>query len=115
MPAATSAPNAKTRMISVSGTEKSPAFFRSLKNSSVTALFVLSPTDPMVNSGLACCSFFHAGDDRVDLVGGVIGKSADLDPDEHRPLVVGDEAHVLGIERRLDLRDRIEAGDPVDH
>ena len=47
MPAATSAPNATSRMISVSGTEKSPAFFRSSKKAVWTAFPVLSPNDPM--------------------------------------------------------------------
>ena len=47
MPAATSAPKATTRMISVSGTENSPAFFRSSKKPASTAFPVLVPNDPM--------------------------------------------------------------------
>jgi hypothetical protein len=47
MPAATSAPKATMRMISVNGTDRSPAFARSSKNASSTSLPVLVPTDPM--------------------------------------------------------------------
>ena len=47
MPAATSAPKATTRMIRVSGTENSPAFFRSSKKPAWTAFPVLVPNDPM--------------------------------------------------------------------
>ena len=47
MPAATSAPKATTRMMSVRGTENSPARFRSSKNPAWTSLPVLVPNDPM--------------------------------------------------------------------
>ena len=53
MPAATSAPKATRRMISVSGIEKAPAFSRSSMNAAKSALLVLSPKDPMVKSGFA--------------------------------------------------------------
>ena len=47
MPAATSAPKATSRISRVSGTEYRPAFFKSSMKDAVSALFVLSPNDPM--------------------------------------------------------------------
>ena len=46
IPAATTAPNAISRMSSVSGTEYRPAVFRSSANESFSALLVLSPNEP---------------------------------------------------------------------
>ena len=46
MPAATSAPKATRRMISVSGIENRPARFRSSLNDAWSALLVLSPNEP---------------------------------------------------------------------
>ncbi len=46
IPAATSAPKANSRMIRVSGTEYVPAVFRSSRNESSIAWFVLSPNEP---------------------------------------------------------------------
>ena len=55
MPAATSAPNAITRMTSVIGSESWPAFARSSANAVSTASSALaSPNSPMKNSGWTC-------------------------------------------------------------
>ncbi len=52
MPAATSAPKATTRMISVSGTETAPALERSFAKAESIAFAVLaSPNSPMKNPG----------------------------------------------------------------
>jgi hypothetical protein len=56
MPAATSVPNATRRISSVSGTERRPAFFKSLKKSFSIAFSVLSPNDPTKNSGCVSCT-----------------------------------------------------------
>src|SRR5215210_1876910 len=56
MPAATSAPKATRRMISVKGTEKSPARFRSSPNEASSALPVLSPKEPTKTLGCAFCT-----------------------------------------------------------
>ena len=57
MPAATSAPNATTRMISVIGSENSPAFSRSSANTVSNALTALAlPNSPMKSCGWACCT-----------------------------------------------------------
>ena len=47
IPAATRAPKATKRMISVNGIENSPARFRSSLKDAWSALLVLSPNDPM--------------------------------------------------------------------
>ena len=46
IPAATTAPKAKSRMMRVSGSENRPAVFRSSSNESCSALSVLSPKEP---------------------------------------------------------------------
>jgi hypothetical protein len=57
MPAATSAPNATTRMISVSGMENTPALLRSFANAVSTAFAALAPPNsPMKKAGWARCA-----------------------------------------------------------
>ena len=57
MPAATSAPNAMTRMISVSGIEKTPALLRSFAKAMLTALAALAPPNsPTKKPGWARCA-----------------------------------------------------------
>src|SRR5918995_3358075 len=56
IPAATTAPKATSRMISVTGTENSPAFFRSSVNVANSAFSVLSPNEPTKKSGCAFCT-----------------------------------------------------------
>src|SRR5437588_5747746 len=57
MPAATSAPNATTRMISVSGMENTPALLRSFAKAVSTALAALaSPNSPTKKAGWARCA-----------------------------------------------------------
>ena len=58
---------------------------------------------------------FHAIEDRVDLVDRLVRLAPNLHRDEDRVLVVRDQTAALGgVERRLDLRDRIQAPDAGD-
>ncbi len=69
---------------------------------------------PDEEPGVCFLDLLDTRDDRIDLVGSVLRRTADLHRDEHRVLVRGDLTAVLGVERRLDLRDRIEARDSTD-
>ena len=60
MPAATSAPNTIKRMISVTGIESSPAFFRSSMKAPSTSLDALAPKAPTKKSGCASCAAVSA-------------------------------------------------------
>ena len=103
MPAATSAPNATRRMISVIGTENRPAFFRSSPNEPSIAWSALaSPNDPTKNSGWAAWTVAIAGGDGVELVAGVVGSPRILELDQRGVAVRGDQAGVLRRQRRPD-------------
>ena len=57
MPAAISAPKATTRMTSVTGRDRTPAFPRSSSNAVSTALAALAyPNSPMKSCGCASCA-----------------------------------------------------------
>ena len=115
MPAATSAPKATTRMIRVSGTENSPAFFRSSKKPAWTAFSGARPERPDEEVGIRLLDLVDAVDDRVDLVRSVVRVPGDLEPHERRMLVGRDLARVFFVERRLRLRDCVERSDSCDH
>ena len=99
MPAATSAPKATTRMISVSGTENSPAFFRSSKKPASTAFPVLVAERADVEVGMRLLHLVDAVDDGIDDVRGIVRIPLDLEPHERRMLVARDLARVVGVER----------------
>ena len=56
MPAADQAPNATTRMMSVTGSESSPAFSRSSRTPWSASTVLASPNSPMKSCGWSCCS-----------------------------------------------------------
>ena len=114
MPAATSAPKATTRMISVRGTENSPALFRSSKKPAWTSFPVLVAERPDVEVGIRLLHLVDAVDDGIDDVRGVVRIPAELEPDERGMPVGRDLALVAGVERRLHLRDCVERSDSGD-
>ena len=116
-PAATSAPKARIRMISVIGSERNSAFLKSSENDFESALLALAPpncADEDVRVG--GLDLRHRRDDRIDALARLVIVAADLELDEHRAAVLGDLALVaLGV-GRLDLGDALlarDAGDDV--
>ena len=106
MPAATSAPNASTRMISVIGSESSPAFPRSSPYAVSTSFCALaSPNSPMKKPRMGLLRGGDAVEDRVDLVDRLVLVAADLELDERGVPVLRDLAGVAGSERRADVLD----------
>ena len=114
MPAATSAPKATTRMMSVRGTENSPARFRSSKNPAWTSLPVLVAERPDVEVGIRLLHLVDAVDDGIDDVRGVVRIAAELEPDERGMPVGRNLALVAGFERGLHLGDCVERSDSGD-
>ena len=107
MPAATSAPNAITRMASVIGSEKRPAFSRSsAKAVLIPSTTLASPNSPMKSSGCACCASSTRGEHGLDLVDGLVLVAADLELDERGVPVLRDLALTAGIERRAEVLHR---------
>ena len=114
MPAATSAPKTTSRMISVTGIESSPAFLRSSMKAASTSLSALTPNEPMNSSGCAAWTSSTAATTGSIFVGGVVRIADDVEVDERGAPGLADLAGVLGVERRLDVRDRVERGDSGD-
>ena len=83
MPAASNAPNAITRITSVIGSDRSPAFERSSSNAVSIAvdrarLAELADVEP----GMGLLGLVHLVEDRAELVGGLVGLAGDLELDE---------------------------------
>ena len=107
MPAATSAPNATTRMISVIGIENTPALARSSANDGVDRL--RGARVPELTDEEARMRALRVGDgveDRADLVAGLVLVAADVELDERGVLALRDLAGVAGRERRADVLNR---------
>ncbi len=69
-----------------------------------------------VEARVRLLNLVDGGDDRIDVVDGLVGGTGDVDGDQHRVLVTGDQAGVLlGVEGRFDLRDLRKGRDFVDH
>ena len=114
MPAATSAPKTTSRMISVTGIESSPAFLRSSMKAASTSLSALTPNEPMNSSGCAACtSSTAATTGSIFVVASSGSPTISKSTSAARP-ALADLAGVLGVERRLDVRDHVERGDPGD-
>ena len=111
MPAATRAPKTTMRMISVTGIESSPAFLRSSRKAPSTSLSALTPNEPMKSSGCAACASSTAATTGSILRRGVVGIARDVEVDERGTSALTDLARVLRVERRADVRDRVERGD----
>ena len=109
-PAATSAPNANSRITSVTGSDEYSARWKSLFSVSLSSWFALAkPNSATVKRVVAV---LHAGDGVEHRLHPLVGRllvALHLELDEHRVAVVGDLARVAGRERRahvLDLRPR---------
>ena len=117
MPAATSAPKATTRMISVSGIENTPALLRSCAKAVLTALAALAPPNsPTKKPGWARCASATLLRIGSSLSIALLAVAADLELDERGMPALCDLAGVGRIERRADVlhgRHRRKAGHDV--
>ena len=112
-PAATSAPNAISRMTSVIGSDSVSAFLKSSsKASPISFSAEASPNWPSVTSGCARWSAAVGASDGVDLVLGLVLVTGELERDEHERPSLRHVAGVVGIERALDLRDVLRLPEP---
>ena len=114
IPAATSAPNATIRMISVIGTEIEPGLLEILHEGR-RDLLVRARVAELADEerGMSRLDRGHLGHDRVDLVHGLVELAADLEVDDRRVPVLGDLRGVGLSERRADvdhLLERVEQG-----
>ncbi len=116
-PAATSAPNATTRISSVIGSERNSAFLKSSSKDFDSALSALaSPNCSTRSCGLAFWAAAVAASGGVDAVLGLIVVARELERDERRAAVLGELTLVVRGQRGLDVadvRDRLQAGDGV--
>jgi hypothetical protein len=108
MPAATSAPNATSRISSVSGSDSVRAWAKSLLKASLSALVELaSPAWAIRKLGCVRCAAAVA-QRRSDAAGGVVRAARDLKADQHRMAVRRDLASVGRDVRRTDVLDRAQ-------
>ena len=92
------------------GSDSRPALARSSANAVSTALTELaSPNSPDEERGMSLLRLVDLRQDRVDLVRGVVGVTADLELDQGRSAALGDlrRADVLDGFHARDVRDRV--------
>ena len=113
-PAATSAPNASSRMTIVIGSEIVSAFLRSSSNIFETALPVLaSPNCSMRSSGCAFWAAAVAARTGSTLSSACVGVALDLERHGDGVAVAGDLPGVLLGVGGLDVRDVLDGGEPL--
>ena len=110
IPAAISDPNTSSRITSVIGSDSAPAFLRSFMKTASSSLSALVPNDSMRKSRFCPLCGLYLGDDRVDLVDGLLGVALDVQRDEDGVAILGDQVAargvgVLDVLHVLDLRD----------
>ena len=106
MPAATRAPKAITRMISVIGSESMPGLAEVVLERPLDPLLALaSPNSPMVKPGWACWAAATPATTGSILSTASVPRAPDPELDQHRVPVLRDLAGVSGRERRPDVLD----------